>query len=81
MVLTLSSLAAVAGLFMLTWILGDVAWKLFRHQLGLFQQAAGVSDYTAYMYMGKLVEFGVTSKIFLNPDNKKTEDYVTGRFG
>ena len=45
------------------------------------QQAARVSDYTAYMYMGKLVEFGATSKIFLNPDNKDTEDYVTGRFG
>jgi len=45
------------------------------------QQAARVSDYTAYMYMGKLVEFGATSKIFLNPDLKETEDYVTGRFG
>jgi phosphate transport system ATP-binding protein len=45
------------------------------------QQAARVSDYTAYMYMGKLVEFGATGKIFLNPDKKETEDYVTGRFG
>jgi phosphate transport system ATP-binding protein len=45
------------------------------------QQAARVSDYTAYMYMGKLVEFGATSKIFLNPELKETEDYVTGRFG
>jgi phosphate transport system ATP-binding protein len=45
------------------------------------QQAARVSDYTAFMYQGELIEFGPTSKIFTRPDNKKTEDYVTGRFG
>jgi len=45
------------------------------------QQAARVSDYTAFMYMGKLVEFGPTEKIFTKPDQKLTEDYITGRFG
>jgi phosphate transport system ATP-binding protein len=45
------------------------------------QQAARVSDYTAYMYLGELVEFGVTDDIFINPVNKQTEDYITGRFG
>jgi phosphate transport system ATP-binding protein len=45
------------------------------------QQAARVSDYTAYMYLGELVEYGVTSQIFLKPSRKETEDYITGRFG
>lgn len=45
------------------------------------QQAARVSDYTAYMYMGELIEFGVTDNIFIKPKNKQTEDYITGRFG
>ncbi len=45
------------------------------------QQAARVSDYTAYMYLGELVEFDVTDKIFINPGKKETEDYITGRFG
>jgi phosphate transport system ATP-binding protein len=45
------------------------------------QQAARVSDYTAYMYLGELIEFGVTDEIFINPANKQTEDYITGRFG
>jgi phosphate transport system ATP-binding protein len=45
------------------------------------QQAARVSDYTAYMYLGELIEFGVTDQIFINPGNKQTEDYITGRFG
>ncbi len=45
------------------------------------QQAARVSDYTAYMYLGELIEFGVTDVIFIKPKNKKTEDYITGRFG
>jgi phosphate transport system ATP-binding protein len=45
------------------------------------QQAARVSDYTAYMYLGDLVEFGVTSEIFMKPKKKGTEDYITGRFG
>ncbi len=45
------------------------------------QQAARVSDYTAYMYLGELVEFGVTDEIFIKPVKKETEDYITGRFG
>ena len=45
------------------------------------QQAARVSDYTAYMYVGDLVEFGVTKDIFMKPKRKETEDYITGRFG
>ena len=45
------------------------------------QQAARVSDYTAYFYMGSLVEFGETKTIFTNPVKKETEDYITGRFG
>ena len=44
-------------------------------------QAARVADQTAFFYLGKLVEAGPTEKIFSNPDNKQTEDYVTGRFG
>jgi phosphate transport system ATP-binding protein len=45
------------------------------------QQAARVSDYTAYMYLGELVEFGATDSLFLRPSRKETEDYITGRFG
>jgi phosphate transport system ATP-binding protein len=45
------------------------------------QQAARVSDYTAYMYLGELVEFGETEQIFFKPKRKETEDYITGRFG
>ncbi len=45
------------------------------------QQAARVSDYTAYMYLGDLIEFGDTSMVFTNPKRKETEDYITGRFG
>ncbi len=45
------------------------------------QQAARVSDYTAYMYLGELIEFGVTDEIFIKPKKKETEDYITGRFG
>jgi len=45
------------------------------------QQAARVSDYTAYFYLGSLVEFGATKTIFTNPSKKETEDYITGRFG
>jgi phosphate transport system ATP-binding protein len=45
------------------------------------QQAARVSDFTAFMYLGELVEFGSTSKIFTNPDDRRTQDYITGRFG
>ena len=45
------------------------------------QQAARVSDYTAFMYMGELVEFGDTNTLFTNPSRKQTEDYITGRYG
>lgn len=45
------------------------------------QQAARVSDYTAFMYMGELIEFGDTDTIFTNPSKKQTEDYITGRYG
>jgi phosphate transport system ATP-binding protein len=45
------------------------------------QQAARVSDYTAYMYMGELIEFGKTDELFIKPRHKQTEDYITGRFG
>ena len=45
------------------------------------QQAARCSDYTAYMYLGELIEFAPTAKIFIKPDRQETEDYITGRFG
>lgn len=45
------------------------------------QQAARVSDFTAFMYLGELIEFNETKQIFLKPDRKETEDYITGRFG
>ena len=45
------------------------------------QQAARVSDFTAFMYLGELMEFGATDKIFVKPKRKETEDYITGRFG
>jgi phosphate transport system ATP-binding protein len=45
------------------------------------QQAARVSDLTAFFYMGQLIEYGATRKVFTNPTNRRTEDYVTGKFG
>jgi phosphate transport system ATP-binding protein len=45
------------------------------------QQAARVSDYTAFMYMGKLIEYADTDTLFTNPSEKQTEDYITGRYG
>ncbi len=45
------------------------------------QQASRVSDYTAFLYLGELIEFGETEKIFTAPDKKQTQDYITGRFG
>ena len=45
------------------------------------QQAARISDYTAYMYLGELIEFGATEELFFKPKRKETEDYITGRFG
>ncbi|PSJ16770.1 phosphate ABC transporter ATP-binding protein PstB [Nitrosomonas supralitoralis] len=55
-----------------------VAILIVTHNM---QQAARVSDYTAYMYLGELIEFNVTDTIFIKPKNKQTEDYITGRFG
>jgi phosphate transport system ATP-binding protein len=45
------------------------------------QQAARISDYTAYMYLGELIEYGPTKRIFTKPVKQETEDYITGRFG
>jgi len=45
------------------------------------QQAARISDYTAFMYLGELIEFNETATIFMRPGKKQTEDYITGRFG
>ena len=45
------------------------------------QQAARVADYTAFFHLGDLIEYDVTDNIFVNPANKKTEEYITGRFG
>ena len=57
---------------------GRVTMLIVTHNM---QQAARVSDYTAYMYLGELIEFGVTDQIFLKPKDRRTEDYITGRFG
>jgi phosphate transport system ATP-binding protein len=56
----------------------DVTIIIVTHNM---QQAARVSDYTAYMYLGELIEFGETDDLFIKPKNKETEDYITGRFG
>jgi phosphate transport system ATP-binding protein len=45
------------------------------------QQAARVSDYTVFMYLGEVVEYGITKNVFENPQNKLTEKYITGEFG
>jgi phosphate transport system ATP-binding protein len=45
------------------------------------QQAARVSDRTAFMYLGELIEYGDTDQVFTNPSKKRTEDYITGRYG
>ena len=51
---------------------------IVTHNLG---QAARVSDYTGFMYLGEMVEFGKTDEIFIKPQDKRTEDYITGRMG
>jgi len=63
---------------LITELKSDYTIAIVTHNM---QQAARVSDYTAYMYLGELVEFGVTDQIFLKPRRKETEDYITGRFG
>jgi phosphate transport system ATP-binding protein len=45
------------------------------------QQAARVSEFTAFMYLGELIEFGQTTKLFTSPEKRQTQDYITGRFG
>ncbi|MBZ0072385.1 MAG: hypothetical protein K8I04_11755, partial [Gammaproteobacteria bacterium] len=52
-----------------------------QQHLGFDGDGARVSDYTAFMYMGDLIEFGDTNTIFTNPSEKMTEDYITGRYG
>ncbi len=56
----------------------DVSIAIVTHNM---QQASRISDYTAFMYLGDLIEFDKTESIFLNPKEKQTEDYITGRFG
>ncbi len=56
----------------------DLSVVIVTHNM---QQASRLSDYTAFMYLGDLVEYDKTENIFLNPSNKLTEDYITGRFG
>jgi len=57
---------------------GDYTIVIVTHNM---QQAARVSDYTAFFYEGHLIEFDKTERIFTKPNNKQTEDYITGRFG
>ncbi|MFM2344935.1 MAG: hypothetical protein RLZZ210_1547 [Pseudomonadota bacterium] len=70
---------ATASIEELIHTLGEkVSILIVTHNM---QQAARVSRFTAYMYLGELVEFGETKEIFINPKQKQTEDYITGRFG
>ncbi|HKY19345.1 MAG TPA: phosphate ABC transporter ATP-binding protein PstB, partial [Rhizomicrobium sp.] len=59
-------------------LVADYTIVIVTHNM---QQASRSSDYTAFMYLGELMEYGATEKIFTAPDNKKTEQYITGRFG
>jgi phosphate transport system ATP-binding protein len=63
---------------LITELKADYTIAIVTHNM---QQAARVSDFTGYMYLGELVEFGRTDTIFLRPKRKETEDYITGRFG
>jgi phosphate transport system ATP-binding protein len=63
---------------LITELKSDYTVAIVTHNM---QQAARCSDYTAYMYLGDLVEFGRTSELFMKPKKKDTEDYITGRFG
>ncbi len=63
---------------LLTVLKRDVTIVIVTHNM---QQAARVSDMTGFMYLGELIEFGTTEKIFTAPDKKQTDDYITGRFG
>lgn len=63
---------------LITELKADYTVVIVTHSM---QQAARVSDYTAYMYLGELIEFGLTDQIFLKPKKQETENYITGRFG
>jgi phosphate transport system ATP-binding protein len=63
---------------LITEIKNKVTVLIVTHNM---QQAARVSDYTAYMYLGELIEYGPTTDIFMKPKRQETEDYITGRFG
>ena len=63
---------------LITELKADYTVVIVTHNM---QQAARVSDYTAYMYLGELIEFGETDELFLKPRKQATEDYITGRFG
>jgi len=63
---------------LITELKSDYTVVIVTHNM---QQAARVSDYTAYMYLGELIEFGRTDELFIKPKNRQTEDYITGRFG
>ncbi|MEO5695938.1 MAG: phosphate ABC transporter ATP-binding protein PstB [Burkholderiaceae bacterium] len=63
---------------LITELKHDYTIAIVTHNM---QQAARVSDFTAYMYLGELIEFGETDQLFLKPRRKETEDYITGRFG
>ncbi|MBC8023629.1 MAG: phosphate ABC transporter ATP-binding protein PstB [Burkholderiales bacterium] len=63
---------------LITELKNDYTVVIVTHNM---QQAARVSDFTAYMYLGELVEFGETNQVFMKPAKQQTEDYITGRFG
>src|SRR3954453_16713258 len=63
---------------LITELKNDYTVVIVTHNM---QQAARVSDFTAYMYLGELIEFGATDRLFIKPQRKETEDYITGRFG
>jgi phosphate transport system ATP-binding protein len=63
---------------LITELKADYTVAIVTHNM---QQAARCSDYTAYMYLGDLIEFGPTAELFMKPKQKDTEDYITGRFG
>jgi phosphate transport system ATP-binding protein len=63
---------------LITELKSDYTVVIVTHNM---QQAARCSDYTTYMYLGDLIEFGPTSEVFMKPKKKDTEDYITGRFG
>ena len=63
---------------LITELKSDYTVAIVTHNM---QQAARCSDYTAYMYLGDMIEFGPTAELFMKPKKKETEDYITGRFG